>query len=126
MTTKQKLVEKLQFEIKQAQHRLAIVEAVPGLENIDVDASFCGDKIDFDNLPHAKIIEVVKALNSGKWSKTPAENGTVNYTTTVGEVDSRCWQGEPPPNCKIVEYLEEVPEQIIPAKVVTKRKLVCT
>lgn len=125
MNTKQKLIEKLKTEISIAQQRLAIVESVAGLESLDADATFCGNQIDFDNLPHAKIIEVVKAIKSGKWTKTPAENGTVTYTAKVGEVGVRCWRGEPPPNCKIVEYIEEVPEQIIPARIVTKKKLVC-
>ena len=126
MTTKQRLVEKLENEISQAQARLAMVEFVPGLDSIEIEASFFGDNIDFDNLPHDKIVQIIKALNAGKWTKTPAEEGTIHYSTTIEGVGIRCYKGEPPPNCKVVEYLEEVPEQVIPAKFVTKRKLVCT
>lgn len=125
MNTKQKLIERLQNEITLAQNRIQKIESIAGLESLEIEATFFGTNIDFDNLPHAKVLEVFKALNAGKWSKTPGDNGTVHYATKIGEVDVRCWQGAPPPNCKIVEYLEEVPEEIIPAKLVTKRKLVC-
>lgn len=125
MNTKEKLIARLQSDKSLLDERIRKIEQVPGLEKIDVEATFYGTDIDFDNLPHAKVLEVVKALNAGKWSKVPGDNGTVHYTSKIGDVGVRCYQGEPPPNCKIVEYLEEVPEQIIPAKLVTKRKLVC-
>lgn len=125
MTTRQKLEQKIRDEIADLERRLKMIESVPGLESIELDASFFGDQIDFDHLEHDKVVTVMKALNAGKWSKTPADNATVHYETEFSGVKVRCYQGKPPPNCKIVEELQDVPEQIIPAKTITIRKLVC-
>lgn len=126
MNTRELAEKSLRETIAQCEDRMKLLASVPGLENLEVPVAFCGTQLDFDNLKHDQIVLVMKALNGGKWTKTPAENGTINYTSKIGEVNIRCYQGEPPPNCKVVEYLEEIPEQIIPAKTVTKRKLVCT
>jgi hypothetical protein len=126
MNTKQKLIKRLNDEKVLLDERIRKLELVTGLDTIELDATFYGTDIDLDNLKHSQVLEVMKALNAGKWTKTPGDNGTVHYTTKLGEVSVRCYQGEPPPNCKIVEYLEEVPEQIIPARMIIKRKLQCT
>lgn len=125
MNTKEKLKNRLLSEIESAQRNLDALEQVEGLEELELDASFYGNQIDFDNISHENVIKVMRALKAGKWDKVPAENAAVHYTAKVAGINIRCWNGAPPPNCKIVEYLEDVPEQIIPAKTVTKRKLVC-
>lgn len=85
---------------------------------------YCGG-IDFDNLPHDKIVQVIQAF-PGTWSKEP--NGPmsdrIDYQTVFSGTRLRCWAGEPPPNCKIVEELVNVPAQPATTKVV--RKLVCS
>lgn len=126
MNTRELAEKSLREMISQCEGRLKLLASVPGLETLEVPVSFCGSMLDFDNLKHEQIALVMKVLNGGKWTKTPAANGTINYTSKVGGIDIRCYQGEPPPNCKVVEYFEEIPEEIIPAKTVTKRKLVCT
>ena len=123
MNTKQKLIERLQAEISVTQLRIQQLQSIEGLEALELEASTFCDFLDFDNLPHAEVMKVMSTLKAGKWEKTPADNGTIHYTTKIGDLNVRCYSGEPPPNCKIVEYLEEVPAQ--PAKMVTKRKLVC-
>lgn len=82
--------------------------------------------IDFDNLPHKEIVKVIRHFG-GKWKKTPASGvvGKIDYETEIDGVRIRCWSGEPPPSCKIVEVEELVPEQIIPASVRKVRKMVC-
>lgn len=125
MNTKEKLKNRLIEQIEALQTNLAALEEVEGLEELELEASFYGNQIDFDNISHENVVKVMRALKAGKWHKAPAENAAVHYTSTVSGVSIRCWNGVPPPNCKIVEYLEDVPEQIIPAKTVTKRKLVC-
>lgn len=84
----------------------------------------CNAGIDFDHLPHKDVIRVIRAFG-GKWKKTPVDHTRITYETEVDGLTVRCWQGEPPPNCKIVEYEELVPERIIPAMVIKKKKLVC-
>jgi hypothetical protein len=80
--------------------------------------------IDFDNLTHPQIIEVIKTF-PGKWDKTPssAKSDRIDYITEFDGVRLRCWQGEPPPSCKIVEVMEDVPAQ--PASQRLVRKIVC-
>lgn len=123
-TTREKLRESLQTQIEGLQTKLASLEEVPGLDTITLDASFVSysNQIDFDFLSHEQVIEVIKAIG-GKWDKTPSIDASVDYVTSVGGTKIRCYQGKPPPNCKIVEVLEEIPAQ--PARTVTVRKLQC-
>lgn len=122
MTTRQKLIAKIEEEIKLVNERLDYVKQVPGLDEIELDAVFWSNQIDFNELNHDDVIKVIKHIG-GKWDKTPSDGGTINYETKVGDRKIRCWNGQPPPNCKIVEVIEEVPAQ--PARMVTRKKLVC-
>ena len=79
----------------------------------------CG--FDYDNLTHDQVIQVIKTWG-GKWEKRPVED-RVDYRLDVDGFTVRCYRGEPPPNCKIVEVEEYVPPQ--PATTRTIRKLVC-
>ncbi len=109
-------ISKLRF-LRKHRAKLAALDAKP---------TFSGDRLDFDNLPHEKVIAVVKAIG-GKWSKTPADLNRIHYESKE-EFDGfrvRCWQGEPPPSCKIIEVEEHIPEQIIPASVRKVKKMVC-
>jgi hypothetical protein len=92
------------------------------LSELDVSGSVWMNQVDFDHLPHAKIIALIKSLG-GKWDKTPNGEGRINYETEIGGVKVRCYNGEPPPNCKIVEELQIIPAQ--PERTVTVRRLVC-
>lgn len=88
-----------------------------------------GSSVDFDNLEHKDVIRVVRSLG-GKWDKTTNSHAVageirVDYAREVDGVQVRCWAGKPPPSCRLVEYEEIIPEQIIPAKVVKRTKLVC-
>lgn len=79
--------------------------------------------IDFDYLAHDKVVEVVRTFG-GKWAKTPSgDNGKIDYETALDGVTIRCWAGEPPPSCKIVEVEEDVPAQPASKRIV--RKMVC-
>lgn len=105
-----------------AKHREAL-EATPS------DGYFYApmNTIDFDRMPHEKVIAVIRSLG-GRWTKelNTAVEGRIDYTAEVDGMKVRCYAGEPPPNCKIVEVLEEVPEvPAVPATVRTVRKLVC-
>lgn len=119
MNTKEKLKAGLQTEIDRAQELMSKLDNLEGLDTLQLDAVRYVDQIDFDRLTHPQIIEVVKALG-GRWSKTPDEDGTINYEAAFDGLKVRMWRGEPPPNCKVVEEIVEEP-----ARLVTKRKLVC-
>lgn len=89
------------------------------------------NQIDFDCLPHDQVIAVIKEFG-GKWEKF-VHGDKINYRATISGMKVRCWRGEPPPNCKVVEVEEFVPEipevpavPAIPAGVRKVRKLVCS
>lgn len=89
------------------------------------DATFWMGGLDFNNMPHKEIIRTVKALG-GKWKKEPsATPEKIDYVTQVDGVQVRCWAGEPPPSCRIVEVEETIPEKVIPAHTRKVKKLVC-
>jgi hypothetical protein len=120
-------VDRLRAEIKARVEKIkwlrsnrAKLEALP-------KGSFCGDKLDFDNLPHAEVVKVIRALG-GKWKKTPthASDNRIDYSAELGPMQVRCYSGEPPPSCRIIEVEELVPERVIPASVRKVRKMVCS
>ncbi len=87
---------------------------------------FSGDQVDFDRLEHADVVKVIRVVG-GKWKKEKGDGTDVHYNS-AGEFDGfkvRCWNGKPPPSCKIVEVEEYVPEQIIPASIRKVRKMIC-
>jgi hypothetical protein len=80
---------------------------------------YCIGYIDFDRLPHDQVMKVVIAFG-GRWNREPVGD-RINYVQEVAEgVKVRCYQGQPPPNCR-VEY-EEV---TIPQRTERRAKIVC-
>jgi hypothetical protein len=93
------------------------------------ESVLCADYVDFDNLPHAEVIKVIRTLG-GKWSKransaTGGYANTINYETVVDGVPVRCYAGKPPPSCRIIEVEELIPEKVIPAHTIKVKKMVC-
>lgn len=118
-------IEQNRKRIKWLRQRKKILEKLP-------EARMCGTTLDFDDLPHAEVIKVVRALG-GKWKKdkNSVRDGRVDYTQKIDGMDVRCWAGEPPPSCRLVEIEVQVPEEHIPAKTIpahTKKvfKMVCS
>jgi hypothetical protein len=90
---------------------------------VGLEARFAyGTFFDFDRLTHDQVVSVIKSFG-GRWEKSLAEDTAVDYTQDIDGVTVRCWHGDPPPNCKIVEELVTVPAQPETTKIV--RKLVC-
>jgi hypothetical protein len=80
-------------------------------------------RLDFDYLLHEEIIRVIQIF-PGNWKKQPTDEGRINYILEVSEGFSIwCYEGQPPPNCRIEEVEEIVPA--IPATVRKIKKLVC-
>lgn len=81
-----------------------------------------GGGMDFDWLTHPQVMEVIKAF-PGKWEKSVCGTNEprINYESTFDGKTIRCWAGEPPPSCRIVE--EEIE---VPATRKTVRRLDCT
>lgn len=77
--------------------------------------------LDFDNLSHELVMEVVKGFG-GKWEKCVSfgSQDRIDYSTWFDGFRVRCYAGQPPPACKIVEV-----EELVPASVRKVRKLVC-
>lgn len=122
-TTKAKLISGLLEKRAEIDRQLAAIEGIQGLDALELDASFwSGRSLDFDRLSHDEVIAVIGAMG-GKWNKTPGEDAAIHYETEKNGITIRMWNGQPPPNCKIVEVLETIPA--VPERVVTKRKLVC-
>ena len=126
MNTRDKLLQKLDNDIRDLEEKVRrLKELPPSFDDLKLEASFCGDYIDFDHLEHDQVVKVIQAIG-GKWNKNLGSvEGTIDYTTTTesGQL-LRCYAGKPPPNCKIIDVLEEVPAQ--PARTVMRKKLVCT
>lgn len=124
MTTKDKLLSTINDRQQDLDSQREMVEALSEpLSQLDLDAMLYGStQLDFDGLSHAEVVKVIRAFG-GKWSKTPSDNATVDYLATVDGFTIRCWQGKPPPNCKIVEEDVLIPAQ--PERMGKIRKLVC-
>ena len=82
--------------------------------------------VDFDRLERPDVLRVIKAF-PGKWSKSPGWDGGLNYTNDkpVDGCKVRCYNGEPPAGCKIVETVtyNRVParrERVVTRTVVCK------
>lgn len=88
--------------------------------------SFSDDHIDFEELSHKEVISVIRTLG-GKWEKNPEGNDRITYRNDKNEdgLVIRCYKGEPPPSCRVVEVEEHVPAVVIPASVRKVRKIVC-
>ena len=104
-------LEQLQFQLENEQQalnkrHLALI-ALPELSKLTLDVLWTSSSIDFDFLLHEQVIEVIKVIG-GKWTKE-VSGTAINYTTTKNETKIQCWQGAPPPNCKIVVRDEFVP-----------------
>lgn len=122
-------ITELETRIKWLENHEKVLENLP-------EGSYCGGTLDFDALPHEKVIQVIRKLG-GKWSKSkndvaPGEIGQgIDYVTTIDGMRVRCWAGQPPPSCRWVEIEEVIPAQVIPAKVIPEqrrvvKKLICT
>lgn len=126
-TTKDQLRDNIIDDIARANRQLELISKFPQLEQLNFPACIVGNGIDFDNLEHSQVIEVIKAFSNieGDWTKEPGVGATINYERTIDDIRVRCWQGAPPPSCQIVEEQVFIPEQVMPARVETRRKLVC-
>ena len=112
-------------ELARIQKRIEwLVEHQKELEKLP-DGGFYTGGLDFDHLPHKEIVKVIRALG-GKWTKESVNENKITYATEIDGLQVRCWSGEPPPSCKLVEVEEHVPEKVIPAHTVKKTKLVCS
>lgn len=110
------------------QRKQNLTTAAKALEDCPFTWDFCGDSIDFDNLSHDDVIQVIKYFG-GKWRKELASHDEtkINYIKeeSIANFQIRCWNGAPPDTCEIVEEEVEVPEEVVPAHTKTVRKLKC-
>lgn len=125
-----KLIEQINIQIQETQNTLQEQIKIKSLvESLDHEqlpfGSIYGDTLDFDNLSHVEIVALMKVFAAGRWTKTPSDyDARIHYETKLNGIKIRCWSGEPPPNCKIVEEIISVPAQ--PATTRLRKRLVCT
>lgn len=121
----------LKYQMEGLRKRIAFLRKKSKVLKALPEGTFCGASLDFDKLSHPEVIKVVRTLG-GKWRKSEticsdsSLKGRIDYQTEIDGVAVRCWAGEPPPTCRIVEVEETVPEQVIPAHTRKVRKLICT
>ncbi len=119
-------IDRLKQDIKDRAKKIKwLLKNQPKLEQLP-EGQFVGSTLmDFDNLPHADVVKVVRVLG-GKWTKTPgAATGTIDYASEFDGLRVRCWKGEAPPSCRIIEVEEHVPAVTIPATTRMVKKMVC-
>jgi len=110
-------------QIRWLRANAALLEKLPPV-------SLSGGLVDFDRLPHKEVIRVIRTLG-GKWKKSVnvhADPGKtkIDYVAEINGKTFRCWGGDPPPSCRLVEVEEDVPELVIKAHKKKVMKLICT
>lgn len=80
--------------------------------------------IDFNFPSHEDAIKIMQVVNAGSWEKRYNES-TITYTTKIGSVNFRIYNGQPPPNCKIVEEEVTIPSHYEPETKAIRRRIVC-
>jgi hypothetical protein len=93
------------------------------IESLECTPSIWNENIDFDYPSHADAIKIIRHFG-GRWNKSYLAN-RVNYTQIADGMTLRLYEGEPPPSCRIVEEMVDVPETVIPARRELVKKLVC-
>ncbi len=126
MTKTEIAISQLQDIINNAQRRIDFLKSISDqIEQIGRPPTGYAQVVDFDYLPHDKVVEVIK-LFPGKWEKQIEGEDSITYTReVVNGWTIRCFAGKPPPNCLIVKEEINVPEKLVPAHIETVRKLVC-
>lgn len=133
-----KAKQKYEIQRRQADNILAWIDANEGvfmqlsdgihqlMEVYDFDVNDKITQVDFNSLAHVQTLEVIKAFG-GKWEKELAFGVQVTYTRVepFNGVAIRCWAGEGPPSCKIVEEEVIIAAQYVPEHTEKRKKLVC-
>lgn len=91
--------------------------------DVNVEINIINDSVDF-NWPDRKKLVTILLHFGGQWKKQ-YNSVSIDYLTTIDNVNIRVYGAQPPDNCKIVEVIEEVPETVNPARKVKKYKIVC-
>lgn len=124
-------IQSLKGQIKTIRERIKFLTSRKKILKKLPEGSFCGHSLDFDGMNHAQVIQVIKHLG-GKWRKSetlssnPEHKGRIDYVAQIDGVQVRCWAGEPPPSCRLIEVEEHVPEQVIPAHTRKIKKMICS
>jgi len=111
--------------VKNCRKRIALLRRfAPEIKALGIVPSGCQSYIDFDNLKHEEVIKALK-LWPGQWSKEYTESARITYSLSGDGYTVRCWNGEPPPNCKLVKEIVTVPSRYVPEHTEERLKLVC-
>lgn len=122
--------KELEDEIVNIQKKLtALAEIEPKMQGYEKDFSIgFGNypaSIDFDYPGREQVIELIQHFKAGKWDKQLSNSeGKIDYINkTMVSLPVRIYGAEPPPSCKIVEEVYDIPAR--PATTGVRRKVVC-
>ena len=118
-------IQEEQALVKRARNRIALLRRfAPQIKALGIVPSGYRNCIDFDNLKHDQIVTALK-LWPGKWNKEYTDTARITYTLKGDDFMVRCWNGEPPPNCKLVKEIITIPSRYVPEHTEERLKLVC-
>lgn len=117
------LVESKQAIEKWTRFLIWLEKHAKQINSLPFEPNIWNGQCDYNDLSHENILKVMAVFSAGKWTKEPIGFAKINYITEVDGVVVRCWMGEPPPSCKLVEYEETIPAQ--PERIEKRFKMVC-
>jgi hypothetical protein len=125
LTTSENTILDMEAEMAQRRKVLDWVRRnAAKLDSLPFAPRFWNGFCDYDSLKHTEVVQVILAFPCGHWLKE-SMGETVNYIGHFDGVTVRCWAGEAPPSCQIVEEKVLVPERWVPERWETVRRLVC-
>jgi len=112
-----------QQENERLQRANLIITKIP--EDLQYKAEiFSNSQIDVNHLEHEEALQVMKALNAGRWErKESGVGGKLDYIATIDGWTVRLWAAGPPDTCRVVEEEYEIPA--IPASTGIRKRVIC-
>lgn len=114
--------EKRRLKLKRLMEMQGPMERIVAKLPDGIMVSLSDEWVQISSPTREQVLEVLKALNAGKWDKTicHANGEKLDYETTIEGIKVIMFYSEPPTSCRI-----EIEEVDVPAHKETHRKLVC-
>lgn len=100
------------------------VESLPDDSKNSISSLCCTTYISVKN--REEWASIRSSLPRAKWDReVNADEKTIRYIYHFGMVNLNITVGELPPSCKVIEEEVLIPEEIVPARMEKKRRIVC-
>lgn len=110
-------------EVLMAAQRLAFIRRhEPKLREIGVAPNAYGETVAFFSCSHDQAIQLIKAFPTKYEKMFSGENLEYNGQSEGFSIKIT---SEPPQHCQIEEYEQEVPEKVVAAHVIKKKRMIC-